>query len=185
MKKFLVAVACCVSLASFAATQFPFEFDFTGPVKTPGLLKITDGRAIFTIEAMPTLTQTALSVNTVLGIDVIVKGVVEKSIALSVNQTPVNIGAFSAGTSLNFWIANGADGARVYGDVAGLLGNATGRSGFADAGEAYMTIKLADGSSWYITVETTPIGQPLPGVLAALALGGGVVMAVRRRKHSA
>ncbi len=87
----------------------------------------------------------------------------------------------AAGSVIEFWASvDGSQGTfagMVYGEDGSLyVGFNTTGAGTAAGGDADYIFK--------IPVTNTPSGQPLPGVLAALAVGGAVVLYRRRRRRA-
>lgn len=106
----------------------------------------------------------------------------------TVSTTAYYVGDFAAGDEISFWVTT-PDG--VVGDSVGLTDWATGvgsrKTNTTDAaGNTRINFGFASGSVEFIGVgEAGTTGQPLPGALAGLLVGGGVLgsfKAFRRKK---
>ncbi len=103
------------------------------------------------------------------------------------------VGDFNAGDEVSFWITNRTTG--TIGDSVGPVSTAYGQlqSRQDNTVDVYGQTRINFGYSGYGSIEFVAIGgeptmgQPLPGVVAALALGSmavGGVAALRRRRNS-
>ncbi len=99
------------------------------------------------------------------------------------------LGTFSSGDKIGIWIAN-ESGEIFTSTNTGNQDYTFGKSG--SSGDDFCLYQGSAGifltpSHWEYQLSETaaPSGQPLPGVLASLLIGGGVAYLARRRKKSA
>ncbi len=110
----------------------------------------------------------------------------------TVNQTGYALGEFSAGDEIGIWLTvNGTTGASVLNKSNSInSSNMNWRNAFVgtDAlGNSLFELSFNNGGSVFFGIagvaSTGPSGQPLPGILATLLIGSGLMaVGIRRKK---
>ncbi|MDD3119266.1 MAG: hypothetical protein PHQ27_08815 [Victivallales bacterium] len=111
-----------------------------------------------------------------------------------VTQTGYKVGDFTAGDEVGFWLTvDDTTGASIL-DKSNPINssNMNYRNAFVNTdalGNELFQLDYTNGGSVFFGItgveSTTPVGQPLPGVLATMLIGGGISLWGMRRRNKA
>ena len=194
---FLFALICS---SAFGAFQYEVvdagHFSFSRPYGTPWAITVTEGSGkLYVGDESPFFKSFTREVNAAAGDNFGVINIAtgermtSSATALTLDNglTVYEVGDFSEGDTIGFWVRNRAN------DIGVSLGKSYDYDFFYRTGEDRTSgsMTFTDGWLWstgtatmyFYGVENAPKGQPLPGVFASLA-AGAVVLGLKRRKRA-
>ena len=195
MRKLQILTVCVVVLVLVGVSRLmaAYQYDSTGS----GAIVANDG-GWFDIMQDSTMSVTYYSPASKYGQEVMFgfftfdeTGILNQGqLAVKSNST-VTLGDLAAGTQVGFWLSSAKTPDQVLYSVNELNVNGVDYffSALTNKGETYWTFgdsKWGDGAVIaFISGGQPVVGQPLPGALASLLLGGAVLHGLRRKKVKA
>lgn len=164
VKKFLVLFAMCLSVCASAAYQY--EIDWSGihvNSNSSLIVKFTDNSFFKNFDTF------GYSINGEFG---------KEFNTDSVKGKEFDLGSFTTGDNIGFFVSQNG----TYYNNFGLTSKDNGHYLFET-----WTSDWSSYQSFDVKIngfDSTPSGQPLPGVLTSLALGGAALLAIRKLKKA-